>query len=577
MLQVKITWLLALSLIVHSFQSNAQQSTATYFNNQVQIIDTLTQKDRANYTYFNPSNEETKLLKNQGSFLLQFNQKQWQELTTANAVLLVLNGDTTKVDRLGDFVIQPKTDESAFTMSILTETDGSVQSLSGLPARGFRVKMLDAFPEKPFFTKDTVVFGILLLLLALVFYTSSKPDGFWKKLHVFLPALLLCYLLPSILSSLNIIGSEWVETDAYGNGVNAKSGIYHVSSRYLLPAALILLTLSLDLKAVFKLGWKAVVMFLTGTAGIIIGGPIAILLVALVSPETVGGDGFDAVWRGLATLAGSWIGGGANQTAMLEVYKYNQENYGAMVLVDIVVANIWMAVLLFGISKKERIDRWFKADNSDIEDMKQRVTEYEKSVMRIPTLKDLMLILGIAFTAVSLAHWGADATILALKSVPAVQDPTSFLNTFSDHFFWLVMNTTILGVALSFTPLKKFEGAGASKLGSVFIYVLVASIGMKMDLSSVVNNPGLLVVGLIWMAVHAILLIIVAKLIKAPFFFLAVGSKANVGGAASAPIVASAFHPSLASVGVILAIFGYVLGTLGALWCAELMRAVSSV
>jgi uncharacterized membrane protein len=343
----------------------------------------------------------------------------------------------------------------------------------------------------------------------------------------------------------------------------------------LLPAALILLTLSLDLKAVFKLGWKALVMFLTGTLGIIIGGPIAILIVAAFSPETVGGDGFDAVWRGLSTLAGSWIGGGANQTAMLEVYKYNQESYGAMVLVDIVVANIWMAVLLFGIGKKERIDRWFKADNTDIEEMKQRVTEYEKSVMRIPSLKDLMIILGIAFTAVSLAHWGADYMVELLKSVPSVQNPASAMYTFSDHFFWMVMNITIIGVALSFTPLKKYEGAGASKMGSVFIYVLVASIGMKMDLSSVVNNPGLLIVGLIWMSVHAILMIIVAKIIKAPFFFLAVGSKANVGGAASAPIVASAFHPSLASVGVILAIFGYVLGTLGALWSAEMMRVVA--
>lgn len=576
MRQLKIQLTLAFGLIISSFFLSAQQNIKVYFDGQVGILETLSQTERATYSYLNPGNDETKLLKEKESFLLQFNQNQWQELTKADEIFVVLNGDTTQIDRVGDFVICPKTGEHPFTMNILTSSDGQLESLSGLPSRGFRVKMVDAFPEKPFFTKDTIVFGILILLLALVFYTSSKSTGFWKKLHVFLPALLLCYLLPSILSSLNIIAPEWIEADAFGNGVKAKSGIYHVSSRYLLPAALILLTLSLDLKAVFKLGWKAVVMFLTGTAGIIIGGPIAILIVALVSPETVGGEGFDAVWRGLATLAGSWIGGGANQTAMLEVYKYNQENYGAMVLVDIVVANLWMAILLFGIGKKDIIDRWFKADNTDIEDMKQRVMEYEKSVMRIPTLKDLMLILGIAFTAVSLAHWGADSMVAALKTVPAVQDPTSFLNTFSDHFFWLVMITTILGVALSFTPLKKFEGAGASKLGSVFIYVLVASIGMKMDLSSVVNNPGLLVVGLIWMAIHAILLIIVAKVIKAPFFFLAVGSKANVGGAASAPIVASAFHPSLASVGVILAIFGYVLGTIGALWCAELMRAVSA-
>ena len=123
--------------------------------------------------------------------------------------------------------------------------------------------------------------------------------------------------------------------------------------------------------------------------------------------------------------------------------------------------------------------------------------------------------------------------------------------------------------------MKEYEGIGASKIGSIFIYILVASIGMKMDLKSVVDSPGLLVVGLIWMSVHAILMIIVAKLIKAPFFFLAVGSQANIGGAASAPIVASAFHPSLASVGVLLAILGYVIGTYGAILSAILMEMVA--
>ena len=116
---------------------------------------------------------------------------------------------------------------------------------------------------------------------------------------------------------------------------------------------------------------------------------------------------------------------------------------------------------------------------------------------------------------------------------------------------------------------------GASKIGSVLIYILVASIGMKMDLSSIVSNPGLIIVGLIWMTVHVLLMLIVAKLIKAPFFFLAVGSQANIGGAASAPIVAAAFHTSLASVGVLLAIFGYIIGTYGAILSALLMEIAS--
>jgi uncharacterized membrane protein len=428
----------------------------------------------------------------------------------------------------------------------------------------------------PYFTDDTIVFGILMLLLAFVFYSSSSENKNWKKFYVIFPSLLMCYLLPSILSTMNIISPEWETVNEAGEIVKEKSKIYYITSRFMLPAALILLTLSLDFKAMIKLGPKALIMFLTGTIGVIIGGPIAILIMSIFSPETVGGADSDAVWRGLSTLAGSWIGGGANQTAMLEVYKYNQEKYGAMVLVDIVVANIWMAFLLFGIGKKEKIDKWLKADNKEIEELKERVSNYSASITRNPSLKELMIILGLAFGAVSVSHWGSKSITTFLKAnFEAVNDLGSVFSTFGDEFFWLVSIATALGMAMSFTKLKDLEGAGASKLGSVFIYILVASIGMKMDLGAVLSNPGLLVVGLIWMAVHVILLFIVAKIIKAPYFYLAVGSKANIGGAASAPIVASAFHPSLASVGVLLAVFGYVLGTYGAIISATLMEMVA--
>jgi len=436
----------------------------------------------------------------------------------------------------------------------------------------------------PYFTDNLVVFGILMSLLAFVFYTSSSKHPYWKALYTIFPSLLMCYLLPSILSSLNIISPEWSVLDEIGNEILGSDGkpkvtglaIYYVASRLLLPAALILLTVSIDLKALWGLGSKALIMFLTGTVGVILGGPIAIMIMSIFSPSTVGGVGFDEVWKGLSTIAGSWIGGGANQTAMLEIFKYNQEKYGAMVLVDIVVANIWMAILLFGIGKKETIDRWFKADNSSIEALKQKVSTYTESVTRIPTLKDYMILLGVTFAAVGFSHWSSVAIpAFLIELFPVVGDKTSMISTFGDSFFWMVTVATVLGVLLSFTRLKEYEGIGASKIGSIFIYILVASIGMKMDLKSVVDNPGLIIVGLIWMSVHVLLLIIVAKIIKAPFFFLAVGSKANIGGAASAPIVASAFHPSLASVGVLLAIFGYVIGTYGAILSAILMEMVA--
>lgn len=410
------------------------------------------------------------------------------------------------------------------------------------------------------FTNDAIVFGLLMIALGFVFYTSSQKEGFWKKFYSIVPALLMCYLIPAIFNSVGLIDE-------------GSSQLYFVASRYLLPAALVLMTLSIDLKAIFNLGPKALIMFFTGTIGIIIGGPLAILIISAISPETVGGVGPDAIWRGLSTIAGSWIGGGANQAAMLEIYEYNPDLYGGMVLVDIVVANLWMAIVLMGIGKNEKIDNWLKADNSAIEELKMRVSKYADSVTRNPMLSDLMIMLALAFGAVGLAHWGADAISQYLSSnFEVFNDSKSALSSFSSQFFWMITIATALGIGLSFTRFKSYEGAGASKLGSVFIYILVATIGMKMDLTMVFDNPGLIGIGLVWILIHIILLITVAKLIKAPYFFMAVGSQANIGGAASAPVVAAAFHPSLASVGVLLAVFGYVVGTYGAILTTILMQ-----
>lgn len=428
----------------------------------------------------------------------------------------------------------------------------------------------------PLITQDTIAFGILMFTLGFVFYTSSSENKNWKKFYKFVPALLMAYVLPAIFTSTGIIAPDWQTVNDTGEITKHSSKLYYVASRFLLPAALILMTLSMDLKAVFNLGPKALIMFLTGTVGIIIGGPIAILLISFVSPETVGGAGPDAVWRGLATLAGSWIGGGANQAAMLEIYEYNPKKYGGMVLVDIIIANLWMAIVLIGIGKSEKIDKWLKSDTSAIEELKEKVSTYALKTSRNPSLSDLIVILSIAFTIVGISHSGADfISTFLLNNFELVSDKSSAFSSFGSQFFWMISIATILGILLSFTKFKAYEGAGASKIGSVFIYILVATIGMKMDLSKIFENPGLIVVGFIWMTIHVILLILVAKLIRAPYFFLAVGSQANVGGAASAPVVAAAFHPSLATVGVLLAVFGYVVGTYGAILTTELMRIVA--
>ncbi|CAM1347576.1 DUF819 domain-containing protein [Tenacibaculum insulae] len=427
----------------------------------------------------------------------------------------------------------------------------------------------------PTFTNDAIVFGILMISLGFVFYTESKTSGFWHKFYKIVPGLFMAYFIPAIFTTTGIISPEWETANAAGEIVKGKSQLYYVASRFLLPAALVLMTLSIDLKAIFNLGSKALIMFFTGTIGIIIGGPIAILLISIFSPETVGGVGFDAVWRGLSTLAGSWIGGGANQTAMLEIYQYNPQKYGGMVFVDIVVANVWMAILLIGIGKKDKINKWLKADTSAIEELKEKVTEFTQSVKRNPSLTDIMIMLAIAFGTVGFGHFASAYLSTFFNNLVAGITSETWKNIFTflgSGFFWLISISTIIAIILSFTKAKNYEGAGASKIGSVFIYILVATIGMKMDLAMIFDNLGLIIIGLVWMGIHAGLLILVAKLIKAPYFFLAVGSQANVGGAASAPIVAQAFHPSLASAGVLLAVFGYAIGTIGAIICTILME-----
>lgn len=411
---------------------------------------------------------------------------------------------------------------------------------------------------EPIFKNDAIVLGILMGILGFVFITSSSKHPFWKKFYKYIPGLLLCYFIPSIFNSLGIISGD-------------SSNLYFVASRYLLPTSLVLLTISIDLHEIKKLGSKALIMFFTGTLGIIIGGPLAIIIVSAVSPDIIGGSGPDSVWRGLSTVAGSWIGGGANQAAMKEVFQVNDSIFSAMVAVDVIGANVWMAFLLYGTGINNKIDSWFQADATSINELKDKIEAYQAQILRIPNTSDTVKVLSVGFGITAFAHFGAD--IIA----PTILQNAPWLSRFSltSSFFWLIVLSTIISVALSFTKARELEGVGASRIGSVFIYILVATIGMKMNVMAVFDNPGLFIIGLIWMAIHAFILIAVAKIIKAPFFFLAVGSQANVGGAASAPVVASAFHPSLAPVGVLLAVLGYAIGTYGAWLCGVLMQTVS--
>lgn len=409
----------------------------------------------------------------------------------------------------------------------------------------------------PLVTNDAVVLGILATILGLVFWSASRPAGFWKKFYTYVPALLLCYLVPAILNTLGVIDGSL-------------SKLYPVARDYLLPSALVLLCIAIDFGAIVRLGPKAVIMFLTGTAGIMLGALVSFEAMRLIHPETVAGE----TWRGMTTITGAWIGGGANQAAMREVFEVDANVFGQFVAVDVLVANVWTAVLLFLAGRAQAFDRWTGADLSAINALKARIETYQAAHARMPTLTDVMVILAVGLGITGLSHALTGPTVGWIASLPQEWRLQDYSLTSS--FFWIVVFATTFGLLLSFTKARSLEGAGASTIGSAMLYVLVATIGMQMDLNALLDRPWLFLLGLIWICVHGGLLLLMAKLIRAPLFFMAVGSQANVGGAASAPVVASAFHPALAPVGVLLAVLGYALGTYGAYVTGLALRALAN-
>jgi len=402
---------------------------------------------------------------------------------------------------------------------------------------------------------DIVLFGLIAATLGAVFWTSSRETGFWKRFYAWVPALLLCYFIPGIYNSIGLIDG------------NASKLYNPIASRVLLPAALVLLTLTIDLKGVLRLGPKLLAMYVGASLSVMLGAFVAFWLMDLVHPETVAGD----TWGGMAALAGSWIGGGANMVAMKEVFAVDETTFGQFVVIDVAVGYVWMAVLIFLANRAPAIDARSGADTRAIEDLKERLASYQKQHERVATLPDLMMIIGIAFGAVGLCH------AIAGPASAWFAENVSWARQVSLHepFVWVVVLSTFIGLGLSFTRVRTLDGAGASKIGTLLLYILIACIGMQMDIGSIADKPWLLALGLIWILVHIVLLALLAKLLRVPFFYFAMGSQSNIGGPASAPVVASVFHPSLAPVGALLGALGYATGTVLAYIVGITLRAMA--
>jgi uncharacterized membrane protein len=394
--------------------------------------------------------------------------------------------------------------------------------------------------SSPFFTNDAVVLGILMLTLALIFYSTTR--SIFEKFYKIVPSILLCFFIPGLLSSFNIISA-------------AESQLDETASRFLLPTCLVFFTLSIDLQAIKRLGGKALFVFFAGALGVMVGGPLGLWVGKMIDPSFLGKDG-EEVWRGLATIAGSWTGGNANQLALKEIFQPSPNVFAQTSVIDVLFAELWLGLLLYFVGKAAIIDKKMKADASVIHEIRAKV-ELESAKQKNPTFQELFMLLAVGFGITGMAHLIAD------NIVPYIETNYPALKAYSlaSKSFWIVTIASLSGLLLSNTRARNLEKFGGSKIGTLFLYMLIATIGMQLHIFEAFQNPMLFVVGLIWIFTHAIFTVIAAYLVKAPFFFTAVGSQANVGGVASASVVAAAFHPSLAPIGVLLAILGNAIGT----------------
>ena len=388
-------------------------------------------------------------------------------------------------------------------------------------------------------TDSTQILTFLILIIGLVYWLSSIAK--LSKFFRFFTPVLWIYFLPMLATTFGILPSE--------------SPVYTWIRRHCLPVSLILLLLSANLPTIARLGGKAILTMLAGTFGIVIGGPIVLLLFKNSLPPQA--------WKGIAALSGSWIGGSANLVAISESVGTPESLLGPIIVVDTVVGYTWMGIVIALSSLQDRYDRWAQVDRSIIEDINQRMQEIDQSSRRPLKFTDLTMMITVAF----------GGAYLCLELGQRLPQLGAVINSSA----WTIILVTTLGLILSFTKLSRLEFAGASHLGNFFLFLLLASIGARADLKAIFQVLLFLPVGVIWIAIHASCLFLAGKLLKSPMFLIATSSQANIGGPVTAPIVASVYQGSLAPVGLLMAVFGSILGIYAGLLTAQLCYWVDKI
>lgn len=381
--------------------------------------------------------------------------------------------------------------------------------------------------------------AIILFLISiesLVLYVSSRKR-FEKYFH-FIPPVFWIYFLPMLASTFGVLDS--------------KSPVYQSITTILLPASLVLLLLSSDIKAILRLGKPALIMMFAGSAGIM----IAVPLVFGIMKQWLG----EGMWSGFGALSGSWIGGSANMIAVKEAIGTPDAVFAPMVIVDTVVPYVWMGLLIALAGWQGAFDRWNKSDRRIMHDLNVS-TKHVKTVLKKGlSLKASGVILCVALVGIGIPHFFGG-------KLPVVKDVFS-------PYAWTIIVASILGILFSFTRLRNLESFGSTKAGYVLLYFVLTSIGAKANISNISSTALLILAGFFIACIHGVIILSVGRLIRAPIFLMATASQANIGGVASAPVVAAVYQPGLASVGLLLAILGNIMGTYLGIITGHLCRIV---
>ncbi|MDX1973935.1 MAG: DUF819 family protein [Candidatus Sumerlaeia bacterium] len=379
------------------------------------------------------------------------------------------------------------------------------------------------------------VFGLLASVVAGVFLLSTLPA--LKGFFTYLPPLIWMYFIPMILTTLAIVPDQ--------------SPLYSsFFSRIILPATLVLLILPTDVRTIGQLGPRAILVMLIGTVGIVLGAIISFAL--FNSLFTLPVDS----WKGLAGLSGSWIGGSPNMTAVFVSLNAPANIIGPMIILDTVLAYSWLGFLVAMSGHQKRIDAATGASAKIVEELSARLQLEKEGNQRAPKSYDIALMVGLAFGISQICLW-LGPMIFNFWEDLGVKRMSEVLSGFA----WGILLITAVSLYLSTTRLRHLDYCGASSIGNIGLYLLLTTYGAQADLRSILDAPVFILLGILWILIHIAILFFGAWLLKAPVFLVATGSMANIGGTASAPVVAASYYPSMAPVGLLMAILGGVLGT----------------